>query len=58
MMASLQDYTEKQLFALEEKIRQVTLGADDETRRMMHNFQTYIDAERRRRMNTNTESTS
>lgn len=57
-MASLQDYTEKQLFALEEKIRQVTLGADDETRRMMHNFQTYIDAERRRRMNTNTESTS
>lgn len=51
MMAekSLRDYTDKQLYDLEEKIRVAMLGSDDESRRMLANFKTYIDAERRRR---------
>ncbi len=46
---SLEDYTPKQLYSLEEKIRQSMLGADDETRRLLNNFMTYVDAEKARR---------
>lgn len=49
---SLRDYTDKQLFELEEKIRAASLGSDDESRRMLANFKTYVDAEWKRRRNT------
>lgn len=51
---SLADYTNKQLWALEERIRSTMLGADDESRRLLTNFMTYIDAEKQRRKENTT----
>jgi hypothetical protein len=59
MSEKLQAYSARELFALEDKVRQAMLGSDDETRRYLTNFMTYIDAEKDRRKSgtSTTEST-